>query len=115
MISLIYQKINSSDMVPLSERNIVKSCFLLASTTVQTELYPIGMKIQPLSLLLDNTLLLSPKKFCDWIILPNLGTSPETFSMCVNQTPKTGCIFCYFAKYSILVAVKSQLVNKLEQ
>ena len=82
---------------------------------MQTELYPIGMKIQPLSLLLDNTLLLSPKKFCDWIILPNLGTSPETFSMCVNQTPKTGVFFCYFAKYSILVAVKSQLVKILQQ
>ena len=109
MISLIYQKINSSDMVPLSERNIVKSCFLLASTTVQTELYPIGMKIQPLSLLLDNTLLLSPKKFCDWIILPNLGTSPETFSMCVNQTPKTGVFFAILQNIASLLPLNLSL------
>ena len=41
-------------------------------------------------------------------------SSPETFSMGVYQTPKIGC-FCCFPKYSILVAVLSQLVKMLHQ
>ena len=44
----------------------------------------------------------------------SISSALRTFSMGVQQTPKLG-VFCYFLKYSILVAVISQLVKKLQQ
>ena len=47
-------------------------------------------------------------------VLASISSALSTFSMGVYQTPKLG-VFCYFPKYSILVAILSQLVKKLHQ
>ena len=47
-------------------------------------------------------------------VLASISSALSTFSTGVYQTPKLG-VFCYFPKYSNLVAFLSQLVKKLQQ